>query len=116
MLNGTPSARRAIPALDRLLKIPEVEELVQRYGRTSVTGTARALLAELRSALGPQDSSSLPSPAASFDEGRFVAECATRLAREAQSSLKPVFNLSGTVLHTNLGRAIMPENAARAVA
>ena len=108
------SARRAIPALDRLLKIPAVEDLVQRYGRTSVTDTARALLAELRSALAPQASSQ--PRAASFDEERFVAECAARLARETQSSLKPVFNLTGTVLHTNLGRAIMPESAARAVA
>ena len=112
MLNGAPSARRAIPALDRLLKIPAVEELVQRYGRTSVTGTARALLAELRTALTPQAS----PRSASFDERHFVAECGARLARETQSSLKPVFNLTGTVLHTNLGRAIMPESAARAVA
>jgi len=70
------------------------------------------LLAELRSALGAAAS----SEAASFDEERFVAECAARLAREMQSSLKAVFNLTGTVLHTNLGRAIMPESAARAVA
>src|SRR5262245_29765725 len=112
MLNGTPSARRAIPALDRLLRIPAVEELVQHYGRSSVTGTARALLVELRSALAAQASAAVET----FDEERFVAECAARLARENRSSLKPVFNLTGTVLHTNLGRALMPESAARAVA
>jgi L-seryl-tRNA(Ser) seleniumtransferase len=116
MLNGTPSARRAIPALDRLLRTPALEALVQRYGRTSVTGAARAVLDELRNALGPQTSSGSSAPVASFDEERFVAECTARVAREAQSSLKPVFNLTGTVLHTNLGRAIMPESAARAVA
>jgi L-seryl-tRNA(Ser) seleniumtransferase len=112
MLNGMPSARRAIPALDRLLKLPAVEELVQRYGRTSVTGAARALLAELRSTLGAGTS----PPDASFDDERFVRECASRLALDTRSSLKPVFNLTGTVLHTNLGRAVMPESAARAVA
>jgi L-seryl-tRNA(Ser) seleniumtransferase len=111
MLNGASSARRAIPALDRLLRLPAIDALVARYGRASVTDTARALLAELRGTLGSQ-----APAAAAFDEERFVGDCATRLARDAQPSLKPVINLTGTVLHTNLGRAIMPEAAARAVA
>jgi L-seryl-tRNA(Ser) seleniumtransferase len=112
MLNGMPSARRAIPALDRLLKLPAIDALVARYGRTPVTDAARALLAELRAALA----SKAAADAASFDEERFAGDCAERLAREAQPSLRPVINLTGTVLHTNLGRAIMPEVAARAVA
>jgi L-seryl-tRNA(Ser) seleniumtransferase len=112
MLNPAAAARRAIPALDRLLKLPAVDELVARYGRDAVTGAARGLLAELRGMLGAQPH----SPAPSFDDDRFIADCAARLARDAQPSLKPVFNLTGTVLHTNLGRAIMPESAARAVA
>ena len=112
MLNPAAAARRAIPALDRLLKLPAVDDLVARYGRDAVTGAARGLLAELRGVLGAQ----APSPAPSFDEDRFIADCTARLARDAQPSLKPVFNLTGTVLHTNLGRAIMPEVAARAVA
>src|SRR5262245_23503050 len=115
VLTPAAAARRAIPALDRLLRNPAVEELVQRYGRPSVTETARGLLAELRGALSPRASSPAPSPSSSFDESGFVAECAARLARDSESSLKPVFNLTGTVLHTNLGRAPMPESAARAV-
>ena len=112
MLNGVPSARRAIPALDRLLKLPAIDALVAHYGRASVTDTARTLLAEIRGALGSQGSVEAPV----FDEERFAGDCAARLARDAQPSLKPVINLTGTVLHTNLGRAIMPESAARAVA
>src|SRR6185503_4772750 len=75
-----------------------------------VTDTARALLAEIRGALGAQE------PTAAFDEDRFAGDCAARLARELEPSLKTVFNLTGTVLHTNLGRAVMPEEAAQAVA
>jgi L-seryl-tRNA(Ser) seleniumtransferase len=112
MLNPAAAARRAIPALDRLLKLPAAGQLVARYGREAVTDAARGLLAELRSVLGERAS----SPPPSFDEDRFIADCAARLARDAQSSLMPVFNLTGTVLHTNLGRAIMPASAARAVA
>jgi L-seryl-tRNA(Ser) seleniumtransferase len=111
MLNGTPSARRAIPALDRLLKTPAVADLVARYGRIPVTETARSLLAELRGALAPGGTAD-----GGFDEQRFAADCAARIRQEREPSLKPVFNLTGTVLHTNLGRATMPESAARAVA
>src|SRR6185503_5710638 len=73
--------------------------------------TARTLLSELRGALG----SDRPAAGPAFDEDRFVGDCAARLARDAQPSLKPVFNLTGTVLHTNLGRAVMPRSAADAV-
>src|SRR5262249_49155394 len=82
-----------------------------RYGRALVTETARALLAEVRNTLGTNARDS-----AGFDEASFVDDCAARLARDAEPSLKPVINLTGTVLHTNLGRAVMPENAAQAVA
>src|SRR5690349_4693460 len=108
MLNPADSARRAIPSLDRLLKLGAIEELIGRHGRPLVTEIAREELSRLRAAIS--DSSS------AFDEAGFVATCAGRLERELQPSLKPVHNLTGTVLHTNLGRAILPEEAAEAVA
>ena len=108
MLNSAASARRAIPSLDRLLQLAEVAVLVSRYGRPLVAETARAELATLRAALARSG--------AAFDEPGFVRACAERLEREAQPSLKTVFNLTGTVLHTNLGRAVMPVEAAEAAA
>jgi L-seryl-tRNA(Ser) seleniumtransferase len=106
MLNSAGSARRAIPSLDRLLKLDAVTDLVARYGRPLVAETARAELDALRAALAR-------SPTA-FDERAFVRACSERLSRESAPSLKAVFNLTGTVLHTNLGRAILPEEAAEA--
>jgi L-seryl-tRNA(Ser) seleniumtransferase len=108
VLNSAASARRAIPSLDRLLQLEAVGALVTRYGRPLVTDAARAELAALRAA------PALPGTA--FDEPGFLAACAARLERETRPSLKTVFNLTGTVLHTNLGRAVMPEEAAQAVA
>jgi len=108
MLNSAASARRAIPSLDRLLQLAEVAVLVSRYGRPLVAETARAELATLRAGLARSG--------AAFDEPGFVRACAERLEREAQPSLKTVFNLTGTVLHTNLGRAVMPVEAAEAAA
>jgi L-seryl-tRNA(Ser) seleniumtransferase len=112
MLNPTAAARRAIPSLDRLLQLKAVADLVARYGRPLVTEAARAELAGLRAALSRKPSDSDPP----FDETGFVLGCSSRLARETALSLKPVINLTGTVLHTNLGRALMPREAAEAVA
>ena len=108
MLNAAAAARRALPAVDRLLKLPPIEELVAHHGRLLVTEAIRELLDAHRKRLG--DENALP-----FDEQAFVADCAASLERRTRPSLRAVFNLSGTVLHTNLGRAVMPESAARAV-
>jgi L-seryl-tRNA(Ser) seleniumtransferase len=112
MLTPATAARRAIPSLDRLLQLDAVTELVARYGRPLVTEAARAELAALRAAFADRPGAAGPG----FDEARFVQACAARLTRETQPSLRPVFNLTGTVLHTNLGRALMPQEAAQAVA
>jgi len=109
MLKTAHAARRALPSVDRLLNAEGIARLVSSYGRTLVLETVRRLLDAERAALG----SSIEN---TFDEAAFIAACARALAQETEPSLRRVFNLTGTVLHTNLGRALMPECAARAVA
>jgi L-seryl-tRNA(Ser) seleniumtransferase len=110
VLNPAATARRALPSVDSLLKQADVRQLVSRYGHTLVVETVRALLDEQRAAMGAA------ADAVPFEGRDIVAECAARLAAQSQPSLKRVFNLTGTVLHTNLGRALMPASAAQAVA
>jgi L-seryl-tRNA(Ser) seleniumtransferase len=110
VLNSTSAARRALPSVDRLLQLEAVGELIKQYGRPLVTETVRALLDAQRATIAASKDS-----AAAFEETAFTTACGARLAAETQASLKPVFNLTGTVLHTNLGRAIMPQCAADAV-
>ncbi|HSQ71357.1 MAG TPA: L-seryl-tRNA(Sec) selenium transferase, partial [Rubrivivax sp.] len=55
-------------------------------------------------------------PACAFDPVRFEELCKADLAALAVPHLKPVYNLTGTVLHTNLGRALAPLEAVQAVA
>jgi len=90
----TAPALRALPSVDRFLR-DEGASLVARHGRAPVTEALRALLAEVRSGAEP--------PA------DYAAALATRL--DAPSPLRPVFNLTGTVLHTTLGRALLAEDA-----
>jgi len=97
------TARRSIPSLDRLLREPRAGELIDRYGRTRIVDAARLELAAARAE-------------GRFDEASFFAACGRRLAAGARSSMRRVFNLTGTVLHTNLGRALMPRSAVDAVA
>jgi L-seryl-tRNA(Ser) seleniumtransferase len=100
----------AIPSLDRLLHQPALVPLLAHHGRTQVTSALRAHLNDLRrealaGSLNP----------ASLGEESVAAALEAKLGVASRLRLRPVFNLSGTVLHTNLGRAVLPEEAVRAV-
>jgi len=107
MVNSAAAARRALPSLDRLLGSAAVTALISEHGRSRVTETLRQALDAERERLAQPD--------AAWDEQQFLQSCSSALKQGAAPSLKPVFNLTGTVLHTNLGRAVMPKSAAEAV-
>jgi L-seryl-tRNA(Ser) seleniumtransferase len=98
----------AVPSVERLLRLPQADRLVAEHGRQAVTDFIRSTLADIRAALRA-DGGDVP------DETALLARVATRLAAAAVPSLRPVFNLTGTVLHTNLGRAALPSEAIEAV-
>jgi L-seryl-tRNA(Ser) seleniumtransferase len=99
-----------IPSLDRLLNGQALESLLARHGRTQVTAALRIHLDDLRhSALA----GTLISTA--LEECTVAEVLEAKLGETARRRLRPVFNLTGTVLHTNLGRALLPEAALRAV-
>ena len=95
------------PSVDRLLDTPSMRSLIELHGRPSVLQGARKLLAEMRGLA--------PPAARPFDVAHFERECHERLAARSAPLLRPVFNLTGTVLHTNLGRAVLAEEAIEAV-
>ena len=108
----TASLRAALPSVDRTLGLAPVLALIEAHGRAEVTACVRAVLAELREAIGDGDPASLPD----LSDVAIAMRIASRVEAEARPSLRPVFNLTGTVLHTNLGRAMLPEVAIEAVA
>jgi L-seryl-tRNA(Ser) seleniumtransferase len=96
-----------LPSVDRLLADPAVSALVDAHGRTLVTRLVRATLDDARTAAR----SGAPLP----DSASLATTIHAEADRLAAPRLRPVFNLSGTVLHTNLGRAPLPEEAVEAL-
>jgi L-seryl-tRNA(Ser) seleniumtransferase len=94
--------RAALPAVDLVLRAPGAALLIERYGRLLVVEAVRDALAAHRSAGKPASVEAI------------VAASSEALARLMQPSQRRVFNLTGTVLHTNLGRAPLPEEAVTA--
>ena len=105
-----PAQAAEIPSVDRLLNARTLQPLVAQHGRTRVTATLRLHLEGLRRA-----ALAAGLQRADLAEEAIVAAAAAQLAAATRPSLRPVFNLSGTVLHTNLGRALLPDEAVRAV-
>jgi L-seryl-tRNA(Ser) seleniumtransferase len=97
-----------LPAVDRLLSEPQLGGLAARHGRALVTQAAREELAAARAAA--RQGAAVPQ------HGSLVAAIAARVELVARPRLRRVFNLTGTVLHTNLGRAPLPEEAVEALA
>ena len=97
------SALRKLPSVDEVMRSAALAEAVAHYGRSAAVTAVRAVLGEARE-----------QGAASADVTEVARSAMARLEAEAQPNLKPVFNLTGTVLHTNLGRALIAESAIEA--
>ena len=91
--------------------------LLREHGHSRVVAMLRTVLADARKHLALQAVSHAAAPLAATapDDDTLLAACADRLAAAARPRLRPVLNLSGTVLHTNLGRALLPQEAIDAV-
>ena len=100
------AAPKDLPAVDRLLRDDAVASLLAEHGHTLVADEARALLESLRARLrdGLLTKAEVAMPA-------LAAALAGRIDARLASRMRAVINLTGTVLHTNLGRALLADSA-----
>lgn len=95
-----------LPSVDRLLEDPVLAAAAAEYGRAEALAGARQALADARRTLGA---------GGAVDPAELGPAAAAHIAARGRSSLRRVFNLTGVVLHTNLGRAPLPQEAVAAI-
>lgn len=108
LTNAPAGARAPLPSVDRVLGAEAAQVSIERYGRTATVAAVRAALAELRPAW-------LAGAAVDVSPERVASAASLRLEADERPSQRRVLNLTGTVLHTNLGRALLAEQAIAAV-
>src|SRR5713226_8175689 len=96
---------RQIPSVDELLLQPRLAALAKRVDRNIVVEVARAVLADLRGRIAED----LNWTAISLDGASVEELISAQVEKILSRSLQPVINATGVILHTNLGRAPLPE-------
>jgi L-seryl-tRNA(Ser) seleniumtransferase len=102
------STYRGLPSVDRLLADSRVDALTVEYGTPAVTDLARQHLDDLRRAIAAG------RPCPPFDE--IASSLVERASSTLAPSLRPVINATGVIIHTNLGRAPLSDDALAAMA
>jgi L-seryl-tRNA(Ser) seleniumtransferase len=100
LVTGETPGLRDLPSVDRLLADPRVAALTDAHGREPVVDAARRALEAAREEIR-----------AGFDPGEPAVRVATELEALLRPRLRRVLNATGVIVHTNLGRAPLAEEA-----
>ncbi|WP_072394593.1 L-seryl-tRNA(Sec) selenium transferase [Hyphomicrobium sp. CS1GBMeth3] len=104
MNEARPERTKRPPPVDQVLRTDIGTVASERFGHPATVEAIRRTLACLRA-------SSQTHTNVLYDADAIARQASALLEREDRSSIRRIFNLTGTVLHTNLGRAILPESA-----
>jgi L-seryl-tRNA(Ser) seleniumtransferase len=111
VMNEARAQLRELPSVDRLLTHARTEAWLGSLSREYVTRCCRDVLDRLRAAIARGD---LVAETL-IDDGSILTEVERRIDLDRQPSLAPVVNATGTLLHTNFGRALLPQSAIDAI-
>lgn len=96
---------RTLPSVEKLLRTPPLVALLRRYNRSYLIASVRAVLTHTRQAMLH---GTIQTPLA---EDELILRVEQYVKRDDRSPLRTVVNATGTVLHTNLGRALLAKAA-----
>ncbi|MET0193603.1 MAG: L-seryl-tRNA(Sec) selenium transferase [Hyphomicrobiaceae bacterium] len=99
-----PIGHARLPSVDQVLRSASGQLAVERFGHEATVSAIRRIIGAIREAKRTRTAGVQDADAIAGDALRL-------LEQEDAPSLRRVFNLTGTVLHTNLGRAVLPESA-----
>ena len=106
VVHGSKAAPKDLPSIDKLLRLPANAALLAEHGHTLVANEARALLDSLRARALAQDLT-----LADVQPEALQQALAARVHARLRANMRAVINLTGTVIHTNLGRALLADAA-----
>ena len=111
VVHGSKAKPQDLPSVDKLLRVPALQPVLAAHGHTLVARETRALLDDMRRAAlaGALD-------AQQVEPGALADAVAARVQERLAPRLQRVLNLTGTVIHTNLGRSVLPAEAIAHVA
>ena len=106
IVDGSKASPKDLPAVDRVLRLPGAAALITEHGHTLVAGLARSLLDGLRAQViaGVLGTDAL-------QPNRLDAALLERIEQRLAPRMRRVLNLTGTVIHTNLGRSLLADSA-----
>ncbi len=105
--NTENDPRRKLSAVSDILETDSAKELIADFSREQLIEAIRGILAGIRATLHPNDQ----TPVAN----EIVERARIILTAAEKDRIRPVVNACGVLLHTGLGRAILPESAAAAL-
>lgn len=104
---------RLLPSVDEVLHSPELQPLLARETAAVVTDAVRVVLGQLRQEIAAANLAS--AEAVNLAVAGLPQAIERELRRAMEFSLQPVINATGVLLHTNLGRAPLPQSALRRI-
>jgi len=108
------AALRGIPPVNQILETPQARQLLERHERHLVVAAVGRALADLRTRVGGATDEEEVAQIDRSPEG-LAALAALHLKRQLEYRLRRVINATGVVLHTNMGRSPLAEEAVAAI-
>jgi len=103
---------RKLPSVDSLLKDPDLDSFISELGRKVVVDSIRRAIDEVRELLITKTT---PDMDESTTRQKIIADTRHRLEAMMRPYYRRVINATGIILHTGLGRAVLPAQALRQI-